>query len=574
MPDTIDPTEYQVNGDNERAPFTLKVHRGEGMALLAMDWKNGRPPDDFVGFAIAYKAPWSEKFFWLRNRLSFEEDVAFASSGPTRKFPTNTAPIQKFRWVHFPFTVGREGEFVYRVTPIFMDADDELSEGEHQTVVIRLARETVPGVANATFTRGFVLSQAFADQYSKNGSISSLLPAAADDGLDFTPTHEKADEALAWMGFEARERIGALLSDAAADGANVQIIAYELSLPEVLGPLEAMGNKVRAIIDDSRNHGEPHSAETVAAERLAVTAGADNVKRQNMGGLQHNKVIIVDGPTIKKVLCGSTNFSWRGFFVQSNNALILSGEGPVQVFQRAFEDYWNNEDTFPDTLSAGWTDLSLNGIDAAVTFSPHNGANRALLMIADEIESAQTSVFYSLAFLSQTGGRVREAIENVTLNDNVFVYGISDRETEIELLKPDGNPAPVFVVALSEHLPEPFKSEAKGGGGNRMHHKFVVLDFDTPDARVYLGSYNFSDAADLTNGENLLVVRDRRIVTAYMIEALRTFDHYHFRVAQKDRATRNERLTLKKPPRAPGDEPWWLNDYEDSVKIRDRLLFS
>ena len=33
------------------ALFTLKLYRGDGMTLLAMDWKKGKPPTDFVGFA-------------------------------------------------------------------------------------------------------------------------------------------------------------------------------------------------------------------------------------------------------------------------------------------------------------------------------------------------------------------------------------------------------------------------------------------------------------------------------------------------------------------------------------------
>jgi hypothetical protein len=33
------------------------LHRGEGMALLGMDWKEGRPADNFVGFAIEYQEP-------------------------------------------------------------------------------------------------------------------------------------------------------------------------------------------------------------------------------------------------------------------------------------------------------------------------------------------------------------------------------------------------------------------------------------------------------------------------------------------------------------------------------------
>ena len=59
-------------------------------------------------------------------------------------------------------------------------------------------------------------------------------------------------------------------------------------------------------------------------------------------------------------------------------------------------------------------------------------------------------------------------------------------------------------VTLENYVLEPFKSEPVGGSGNRMHHKFVVIDFDKPTARVYLGSYNFSSAADTQNRKTCL----------------------------------------------------------------------
>ncbi len=49
--------DFQVSGTNETSLFTLKLHRGQGMTLIAMNWKNGEPPTDFVGFGIEYKEP-------------------------------------------------------------------------------------------------------------------------------------------------------------------------------------------------------------------------------------------------------------------------------------------------------------------------------------------------------------------------------------------------------------------------------------------------------------------------------------------------------------------------------------
>ena len=121
-------------------------------------------------------------------------------------------------------------------------------------------------------------------------------------------------------------------------------------------------------------------------------------------------------------------------------------------------------------------------------------------------------------------------------------------------------------------IPEPFKSEPTGGSGVRMHHKFVVIDFDKPTARVYLGSYNFSTTADTKNGENLVLIRDRRVAVSYAVEALSMFDHYLFRVLQADAKSQRKTLDLALPPKA-GESPWWEEDYTDPRKIRDRQLF-
>ena len=163
----------------------------------------------------------------------------------------------------------------------------------------------------------------------------------------------------------------------------------------------------------------------------------------------------------------------------------------------------------------------------------------------------------------------------MTARDDVFVYGISDRKVGgFDFLKPDGNVAPVYPSQLRKGIPPPFSAEPTGGGGIRMHHKFVVIDFDKPTARVYLGSYNFSSPADRKNGENLLRIRDRRIAVSFMIEALRICDHYDFRVSQSAYKKSGKPFQLSKPPRAAGEVPWWKKDYTDARRIRDRELFS
>lgn len=560
--------------NNPKALFTLKVHRGEGMALLAMNWKKGSPPRDFVGFSIEYMEPGGNRFFALKNRLSFPD-----KDGRVSKVSTSSllAPFQKFRWVHFPRNADMKGSFIYKVMPVFMNTSHELSYGEAQLAAVELSRETFADKLNIAFTRGFVSSQAFVDKYGENGGTGTLLPPKAADGLTYTPTHPKAQEALTWMGFEATDAIIKLLDEALADSqAEVRVAAYDLNHPEIVSRLEQLGTRLKVIIDDSIDHKKPGAAENEAQRRLeASTPGG--VKRQHMGQLQHNKTIVVNGPRVKAALFGSTNFSWRGFYVQANNAIVVRGAKAIIPFLEAFDNYWNlDSERFRTKKPANWNSLGLSGIDAQITFSPHFGRNSKLDEVADDLaQNTQSSVFYSMAFLYQTPGRILDTINALTGNDDLFVYGISDRPVGgIDVQKPDGNVAPVYPIELTRNFPEPFKKEANGGAGIRMHHKFVVVDFDKPTARVYTGSYNFSASADLKNGENLVVIRNKRVAVAYMIEALRLFDHYHFRVAQKEARQTGKRLMLTPAPADEAAKPWWDEYYTDKRKIKDREMFS
>ncbi|RPI17253.1 MAG: phospholipase [Ignavibacteriae bacterium] len=567
--------EFQVTGKNANALFTLKVHRGEGMLLLAMNWKNGKPPDDFVGFSIEYKEPKGDKFFALMNRITFTDKNGKVS---VKSISSLQAPFQKFRWFHFPRNSEMEGEFVYKVKPVFMNDKDELSYGESQEAAIQLNRQTYSNKLNVSFTRGFISSQAFIDKYQAGGGTSTLLPAKAKDGLDYIPSHPKSKEALQWMGFEAAKLIMDLLDKAIADkNAEVKVIAYDLNNPEILTRLEKLGSRLQVIVDNSGDHDNSDSAETKAAGCLMISTKG-NVKRQHMDQLQHNKIIVINGTKLKAAICGSTNFTWRGFYVQSNNAVVVYGAKAIKPFLDAFKNYWEFDGVakFGKTSSAAWEDLSLNGINAKVSFSPHAANNAALDEIAKDIKNnTQSNLFYSLAFLYQTKGCIRDTITELTNNSSYFVYGISDKKTGgFDVQKPDGNVIPVYPAELSKNLPEPFKSEPIGGIGTRMHHKFVVIDFDKPTARVYLGSYNFSPTADKKNGENLLLIKDRKIAVSYMIEALRIFDHYHFRVAQKEAKQKKRILSLSRPPRKNGEKTWWEQYYSDKRRIRDREVFA
>lgn len=300
-------SDFRVIGKNSAAPFSLTVHRGEGMMLLAMNWRSGMPPMNFAGFAIQYREPGGHRIKTMHNR------IGFPGQDPGQDgIRTTEAPIQKFRWVFLPSLSAQEGTFWIMVKPMFMGAAGSLTASESQEVELDLMRQTIPGKLNISFTRGFVSSQAFVTKFSDGGGVAALLPEKDDDSLEFKPTHPRSDEAYKWMGFEARATTLDLLKRAIeSPDACVRAIAFDFNVPKIVDHFAALGPRLKIIIDNSSKHKAADKDESRAAERLAA-AGVQSITRQKMGALQHHKSIGVLGGGIDQVVFGSTNLSWRG----------------------------------------------------------------------------------------------------------------------------------------------------------------------------------------------------------------------------------------------------------------------
>ena len=87
-------------------------------------------------------------------------------------------------------------------------------------------------------------------------------------------------------------------------------------------------------------------------------------------------------------------------------------------------------------------------------------------------------------------------------------------------------------------------------------------------------SCNASIPADIRNDEKLPLIKGRRIAVAYVVEALRIFDHYQFRAVEQTIKKAKTGFELKKPPRVQGETAWREEDYTDARTIRDRELFA
>ena len=553
--------------------LTVKLWRGERMCLIGMDVASP-PSPDFVGCSIEVKCPGATDYTPLRNRLNFSYDVpAGEAVDGFRNFDSTVAPFQKFRWLHFP---GQPlpGDYRYRVTMLHMAADGTLSPGDQVAdLPISLDAMVYDNYLDVGFTRNFASSQAYAEKYGNNPNV---IPANADDGLTF---QKLPGDVYAWLGFEAYDLVFGILNEVAADPAmSLDIFAYDFNEPDILAKLEACGPRVRAVIDNSGSHAPPTSAESQAAARLATSAGAASVVRMHFHTLQHNKVLIVkrDGVPVK-VLFGSTNFSFRGLYIQANNALVFYSADAAALFGQAFDLAFAGGDGFSRApLAMKWTLVQPGGTPAAhFCFSPHDDASLSLNPVGAAIDQASSSVFFAIAFLNQIrSGPVHDSVDRL-MGRGVFSYGIVDRDTGLEVRKPDGSVGLVDFSYLAARAPEPFKTEWSGGAGIHQHDKFVVTDFNLPTAKVFTGSSNLSTSGETGNGDNLVMIEDQRVATSYALEALRIFDHLQFRARMQAAAGAPAALTLAKPTAISGQPAWFAPYYVDgSQAASDRLLFA
>ena len=594
---------------NEVSGFAVKLWRGERMCLIGMDVTGPEP--DLVGFSIEVRSPGSPDFIPLRNRIAFSYDKpANQAVDGYRNYSSLDAPFQKFRWVHFPYEP-KGGTYRYRVTKQHMPTDNKLKAGTSITLDIPLDMIIYDGYLDVGFARNYASSQAYEDRYKGNPNV---IPANADDGLKF---HKVPGDVYEWLGFEAYDLIMSFLKEAASySSVSLDFFAYDLNEPDIIALLEQTGGRLRAIIDNSGSHAAATSAESQAAKRLSASAGAQNVKRMHFKNLQHNKVLIAKkNGTAFKVLFGSTNFSFRGIYVQANNALVFYAPEAAALFENAFEIAFRNPTNFPnDPISHKWHLVHVpNKPLTHFCFSPHSDTDLSLNPLGAAIDQATSSVFFSIAFLYQTkAGAVREAINRLMMK-NVFSYGISDRKGGLTVQKPDGSLGIVDFSYLAGITPMPFKAEWSGGKGIHEHHKFVVTDFSLPTAKIFTGSSNLSPSGEAGNGDNLVMIEDTRVATSYAIEALRIFDHLHFRTVMSDassgggtqqgsgasnrpsrkktaKKTGKKRagssstkqgskpapsLTLKKPTAISGMPAWFAEFYAaGSQKEKDRHLFS
>jgi hypothetical protein len=568
--------------------LTLNLYRGEDMVLLAFDIDDTLKKPDFVGFGIQYFIGNATEPRDVFNFLTFKR-VRLAAKAANKEIDladrtSMRAPIQQFRWAHVP-SVPIDDVVTYQVSAMFFNGNNPPIAKATTRASINVHRATRGTFLNVGFTRGFASSQAYERNFPGQRNI---IPPTGKPQLHFDISPFVGDKKpYPWLGFEARRILLDYMDECQADpSVLIDVFAYDLSDSEIVDRLEAFKSRLRILIDDSDKHGTPKSDETEAFKRLKISAGDNNVARHHFSGLQHNKVIIARRKAGKTatpfaVSTGSTNFSLGGIYIQNNNLLLFRDPDVAKFYADVFDSAFPKAPGFSGKpVATQWFEKALP--DAGTyrfCFSPHKAKSTlSMKPLADAINGAKKSVFYAIAFRSAESGLADQALDNLD-PDKLLVMGVANmagkpKSKTLNVQLPGRGPVPFGPAALTKNLPEPFKSEWAGGGGIHMHHKFVVCDFNGDKPVVYTGSSNLAQGGEEGNGDNLIEIRDPKVVVAYAVQAVSIFEHYGFRNRMKKAETKPEARDLSEPPAA-GQPAWWeLSFKAGEAKCRDRELFS
>ncbi|MES2760678.1 MAG: phospholipase D-like domain-containing protein [Bacteroidota bacterium] len=548
---------------------SVRAYKGDAMTLLAFDLETSLK-NNLAGFTIkySYKKGNKTESYYIFNRLVFPE--AFLQANPDipakGKNSTLYSPIQKFNWVHVPNTdINTQepifGEYTYEITPRYIENKTLLELDKELTVKVKI--DVSPYNINKTeigFTRGFVSSTAYAKRF--NVKNNKVRPNETELVFDITQIADTAsrwnndleayedvdysfEEHHRWLGWQARQRIMDFLKETLEDDSlYLKVFAYDLNEPEICNYLLQIAeqNRLKIILDNEGKHGGDNSFENLFEKEFKKVANDNNdIQRGKFGALAHSKVFIqTKNNKAIKVLTGATNFSTNGLYINSNHVLIFNNKKVAQLYSEVFDASFGKENmtAFKGT-NYSTDDFEFSGTgapDMTITFAPHT--KEAAQRIFDRINARilkkdNTDVLFAI-MKDTNASSILDSVKTQVENGKIFTYGITDSigkdaEYKVYLYKPNStNGIRIKAKGIENILPEPFGEVAKIDG-YAIHHKFVVVNFKGKDPVVYCGSSNLSFNPEQKNGDNLLEIHDKDIVTAFAIEALRLVDHFHWR---------------------------------------------
>ncbi|MFL5802126.1 MAG: phospholipase D-like domain-containing protein [Roseiflexaceae bacterium] len=280
----------------------------------------------------------------------------------------------------------------------------------------------------------------------------------------------------------------------------IDLADYDFDLENVANALaqaKARGVRIRMVTDTDTFTND--DAKVQKAFGILKKAGIPVVDDQR-GPIMHNKFLVVDNSA---VWAGSWNFTDGDTYHLNNNAIKIMSPELAQNYTAEFEKMFVAH-KFGPNKPAGVPHpvLTIGGVHVENYFAAED---HVASHIVEHLDQAKQSIHF-LAFSFTHDGigqavtkRAKAGVEvagvfETTGSETKFSEYSAMKKAGLDVLQ-DGNP---YV----------------------MHHKVFIID----GREVIFGSFNFSENADTSNDENLLIVDDPALAQAFEAEFQRVHE--------------------------------------------------
>jgi phosphatidylserine/phosphatidylglycerophosphate/cardiolipin synthase-like enzyme len=282
-----------------------------------------------------------------------------------------------------------------------------------------------------------------------------------------------------------------IAADIAQAQRQVDVAAYDFdSVPmiEALIALEGRGVTVRVVIDAD-------NAGMSGTNRLR--RNGISVVEDGRSALMHDKFVVIDGRT---VWLGSLNFTTNGVYCNNNNVVRIESPQLAANYTAEMDEMYLDRlfgPTSPENRS--YESLLINDVRLENHFAPEeapapllaaliDGAQEEVLFLA--FSFTQEDIGEAMIGRAEAGVPVRGVFETTGSETPFSYYGVMATAGLAQLqVRQDGNP-------------------------RIMHHKVLIIDRRI----VVFGSFNFTDSANESNDENLVIVTDPTFASYFVEE--------------------------------------------------------
>lgn len=264
----------------------------------------------------------------------------------------------------------------------------------------------------------------------------------------------------------------------------LDVAAFELDnrvITDAIVRAAKRGVRVRIVTETNYLH------ESGIAAVKAV--GIPVIDDQRDGALMHHKFMVFDQ---RAVWMGSMNFTENCAYRNNNNGVFIDSVEIAKNYSTKFS--WMFDLRKFGGAPSKWQHIPspvvklADGTIIENYFSTHD---RVADRVIAETSKAKQSIHF-LAFSFTHDGISRSMLSRA--NAGVEVQGVFERTqaasgySAYERLRSAGSPVNVFYDANPRN----------------MHHKVIIIDQQT----VITGSFNFSESADKSNDENIVIIRN------------------------------------------------------------------